>query len=71
MTAPPVVPAVRNRDGNLTIECPYCGLRHTHGGGGSWERGAGDGHRHPHCVIKTPGKDAGYIIHEVPIEEKA
>jgi hypothetical protein len=36
----------------LTLEaCPYCGLRHEHGGG--------EGHRVAHCTTDQPG---GYIV---------
>lgn len=62
---PPEVPAVRNKDGNLIISCPWCGQRHTHGGGGSLAVGSGDGHRCSHCVVDVPGRGAGYIIREV------
>lgn len=61
---PPIVPAVRNPSGHLTITCPYCGKRHTHGAFESL--GSGDGHRYSHCMFRVPGADAGYIIREVP-----
>lgn len=65
MNEPPIVDAVRNREGNLTISCPYCSRTHTHGGGGSLELGAGDGHRVSHCTLEGPGRDAGYVVREI------
>jgi hypothetical protein len=51
-----------DRDGRLTIECPYCGGRHRHGGGGV----AGYGHRACHCGSDTNTSSAerhvGYIV---------
>jgi hypothetical protein len=40
--------------------CPYCGIWHIHGGGGS-DRGAG--HRVAHCIHpRSPIKPKGYIL---------
>jgi uncharacterized Zn-finger protein len=43
------------------IDCPYCGMVHTHGVGSHSKPGDSCGHRVSHCHIRIPG-DRGYFI---------
>lgn len=45
----------------LTIICPHCGRKHTHGGGGDALPGRA-GHRVSHCMPGVPGRDLGYTL---------
>jgi hypothetical protein len=57
-------PARRGLRQRIVLQCPYCGLRHTHGAGGI---GADPyrflGHRAAHCV---DGDNNGYMLAAKP-----
>lgn len=60
----------RNKQIDIVVLCPYCGKKHSHGGGYDISRVIGMfGHRSSHCVTRKPGimqeqYDAGYEIAE-------
>lgn len=54
----PVLMAVeRNKEGHLSVWCPYCERWHHHG--------IGEGHKAAHCDGDSPFRQTGYIIKKV------
>jgi len=61
----PIVMVQRNLNDWNRLEfiddCPFCGEKHGHGAGSSFELGGGNGTRHPHCFSISIKKSEYYI----------